>query len=131
MATREDYDKLYAQLLSQSGREELGDDPMRQEKMVEKIQRFLDTYPDTIPTDKRPDAPYFKLSIQEVYRRSLQTAIDIIRDVSGILTQRESMSNASFRRRVFEVFTQPERAFYVGIWLIFLSFVLYFIDSAA
>lgn len=131
MASREDYDKLYAQLLSKSGREELGDDPLRQEKMIEKIQRFLDTYPDTTPIDKRPDAPYFKLSIQEVYRRSLQTAIDIIRDISAILTQRESMSNVAFRRRVFEVFTKPERAFYVGLWLILLSFVLYFIDSAA
>ena len=72
MATREEYDRLYRQLLSKTGRSEIGDDPLRQERVVEKIQKFLDTYPNTIPFDKCPNAPYFKLSVQEVYRRTLQ-----------------------------------------------------------
>lgn len=117
--------------MSDRGRAELGDDPLRQERMVEKIQRFLDTYPATIPLDKRPDAPYFKLSLQEIYKRCLKTAIDIVSDVSAILTMKDGMSVATFRRRLFETFTLPDRKFYVGIWLVFLSFVLYFIDSAA
>lgn len=99
--------------------------------MIEKIQRFLDTYPNTLPMDKRADAPYFRLSLQEIYRRSLQTAIDIIKDVSQILSNRDVLSSAVFRRRIFEAFTHPDRRFYVGIWLVVLSFVLYFIDSAA
>lgn len=131
MATREEYDRLYRQLLSKTGRSEIGDDPLRQERVVEKIQKFLDTYPNTIPFDKCPNAPYFKLSVQEVYRRTLQTAIDIIRDVSMLLARRDVIGAVSFRRRLFEAFTHPDRRFYVGVWCVLLSFVLYFIDSAA
>jgi hypothetical protein len=114
------YGDIYAQLLNGN-----------QADPIDKIQRFLDTYPNTIPMDKRPDAPFLKLSIAEVYRRAIQTAIDIVGDVATLLDNRDTLSAATFRRRLFEVFTLPERRFYVGVWLVFLSFVLYFIDSAA
>lgn len=131
MATRQEYEQLYKQLLSDKGLAELGEDPNKRDDVIAKIQRFLDTYPSTTPMDKRPDAPYMKLSLAEVYRRSIQTAIDIVRDISNIVSNRDVYSNATFRRKVFEVFTLPDRRFYVGVWLVFLSFVLYFIDSAA
>ena len=126
-----DYDMLYKQLQSQAGRAELGDDPLRQEKIVAKIQEFLDKYPSIIPPEKDPNTPWVKLPVQEIYKRTLQTAIDVIKDVSVILTQRDVMSNASFRRRMVTAFTREDRRLYIGIWLIFISFVLYFIDSAA
>lgn len=131
MSAKEEYQRIYRQLTSERGLAELGDDPLRQERMIDKIQRFLDTYPTTIPMDKQSNAPYFKLSVQEIYKRSLQTAIDIVKDVSAVLSNRDTLSNAVFRRRLFAAFTHPDRRFYVGIWLVILSFVLYFIDSAA
>lgn len=130
-AVRDEYQRIYRQLVSEKGLAELGDDPLRQERMIDKIQRFLDTYPQTVPMDKRPNAPYFRLSMQEMYRRCLQTAIDILKDVSALLSNRDALSSSVFRRRMFEAFTHPDRRFYVGIWLVVLSFVLYFIDSAA
>lgn len=126
--TQTDYDLLYKQLLSDRGRAELGDDPLRQEKMVEKIQQFLDTYPSTVP---EKNIPWVKLSMQDIYKRSLQTAIDVIHDMSGIVSQKDFMSKTSLRRQVVTAFTREDRRIYIGIWLIFLSFVLYFIDSAA
>jgi hypothetical protein len=127
-----DYDQIYRQLLSTKGREELGEDPLRQEAMVQKIQKFLDTYPErAIPMDRNPDAPIYRISLVELYRRTLQTAIDVIQDVSTILTQRNYVSKATFRRKMFEAFTKKERRVYMGVWLIVTSFILYFIDSAA
>lgn len=129
-APGDEYTQLYNQLRSQPGMAELGD-TLRQDKVVEKIQKFLDTYPNTIPMDKRANAPYFRLSLQEVYRRSLQTAIDIVKDISVLLTNKDKIGSLAFRRSLFEAFTKKERRFYVGIWLVVLSFILYFIDSAA
>ena len=126
-----DYDTIYKQLMSAKGREELGDDPLRQEKMVEKIQKFLDTYPTTLPPEKDPNTPWVKLPLQEIYKRTLQTAMDVINDMSTILSQKEYISSASFRRKLVTAFTREDRRLYIGIWLIFLSFILYFIDSAA
>jgi hypothetical protein len=44
---------------------------------------------------------------------------------------RETLGATDFRRRMFRVFTAPERRLYVGVWIILLSLVLYFIDAAA
>lgn len=126
-----DYDAIYKQLLSTKGREELGEDPLRQEKMVQKIQEFLDKYPTTLPPEKNPSTPWVKLPLQEIYKRTLQTAIDVIVDVSSILSQKDFLSNASFRRKLVLAFTREDRRLYIGIWFIVLSFVIYFIDSAA
>lgn len=131
MGTKEDYDMLYRQLLSEQGRAELGDDTLRQERIAEKIQQFLDTYPKSIPPDKNPMTPWVKLSIHEVLQRSIQTAIDILKDISAIVSNRQYYSSATVRRQLFTVFTREDRRIYVGIWLIFFSFVVYFIDSAA
>lgn len=108
-----------------------GDDPFGPQKTLDTIQKFLDTYPSVISPDDKADAPFLALSLGEVYRRTLQTAIDIIHDISLVVTNKDTMSKATFRRRLFEAFTRPERRFYVGVWLIITSFVLYFIDSAA
>jgi hypothetical protein len=126
-----DYETIYKQLMSKRGREELGDDPLRQEKMVDKIQEFLDKYPTIVPPEKDPNTPWVKLPVQVIYKRTLQTAIDVIVDMSTILSQKEFLSSASFRRKLVLAFTREDRRLYIGIWLIFLSFVIYFIDSAA
>lgn len=70
-------------------------------------------------------------SIRDIYKNTLQTAIDIINDSSELITNRDTMTAAAFRRQIFSAFTNPERRIYVGIWLIVISFIVYFIDSAA
>lgn len=71
------------------------------------------------------------ITVKELYKNTIQTAINIINDSSDLITNRDTMTLASFRRQMFETFTNPERRLYVGIWLIAISFILYFIDSAA
>jgi hypothetical protein len=86
---------------------------------------------DAIPADKNPKSTIMDLSVREVLRRTIGTAIDIIEDISQILSERRQMSNTELRRALFGTFASPGRRIYVGIWLVFFSFVLYFIDSAA
>jgi hypothetical protein len=69
--------------------------------------------------------------VTELFRRTIKTSIDIINDVSDALSQREAMGAAQFRRKLVSIFTAPERRLYVGFWMVFLSIVLYFIDSSA
>lgn len=126
-----EYKQLYNQLLSEKGLAELGDDPNRVAAVEQKINQFLEQYPKTIPVDKKKTTPITELSVREIYKRCLMIAIDIINDISRILSQRDTLSNAELRRQIFASITSPERRVYVGIWLIFISIVLYFIDSSS
>ncbi len=126
-----EYKQLYDQLLSAQGREEIGDDPLRVHKMEEKVNTFLEQYPKTIPADKRPDALFTHLSLRELLSRMVQSLIDIINDLASLVTQRDVLTQTDFRRKLFRTVTEPSRRFYVGLWLIVISFVLYFVDSTA
>lgn len=116
--------------MSDQGRAEIGDDTERTAALEKKINTFLDVYPKTQPMDKRKDAPVTELSIREIYRRCLNVMIDIVNDISRILSERDTLSSADFRRQLFYAATTPERRLYVGMWLVFISFVLYFIDAS-
>lgn len=126
-----EYKQLYEKLLSEKGLKAVEEELNEKEKVLKQINDFLGKYPKILPKDKDPDTPITRLSLKEIYRRLLQTMIDIIQDVSNLITQRDYMGQVSFRRRMFEVFTKKDRRLYVGILLVLLSFMLYFIDSAA
>lgn len=127
-----EYKDAYNQLLSENGRQELGDDPLKMETIItNKVNKFLQLYPTTIPLDKRPNTPIHLISIKELYKRTISTMIDILDDVSTAISNKDVMSNTEFRRSIFYAFTRADRRLYVGISLIILSFILYFVDSAA
>lgn len=126
-----EYKKIYEKLLSEKGLVDFENVLGEKEKVLKQINDFLGKYPKILPKDKLPSTPIFELSLKEIYKRTLQTAIDIINDISTILTMRNNVSNETLRRQIFEAFTLPERRLYVGIWLLLLAFVLYFIDSTA
>lgn len=71
------------------------------------------------------------MTLRSIYRKTLQTAIDIIKEIGDILTDKQYISQTVFQRRMVGVFTKPERRLYVGLWLVFFAFVFYFIDSTA
>jgi hypothetical protein len=126
------YANIVKLLQSSSGRAELGDDP----KKLDDINAFLREFPfrggsQTANSQQIPPGPWTNMSVKQVFRQSIQTAIDIINDVSKTISQRNIISATDYRRELYSAFTAPSRRTYVGIWLIFLSFILYFIDSAA
>lgn len=125
------YDKAYQDLLNDKGRIDIANEGKEKEVLVKKINDFLELYPKSIPKDKDPNARFYQLSLKELFRRYLQTAIDILNDLSEIISTRSYVSQATFRRDLFTIFTKKERRLYVGLWIMFFSFVLYFLDSAA
>lgn len=126
-----DYKRAYAQLLTQQGREELGDDPGRVAALEQKINTFLEKYPTIIPPDKNPNTPFHLLSVKAIFHRTMLVAVDIIQEVADIISQKDVLGPTMMRRRIFEAFTKPERRVYFGIWLIFFAMVFFFLDGSS
>lgn len=74
---------------------------------------------------------FSELTINEIYNNTLKTFISIINDISDLVSEKEILTNTEFRRKIVDTFLRKERRIYVGILLIILSFILYFIDSSA
>lgn len=123
-----EYKEVYQKLLTD---DILNDGEKEKEKNLNMMNDFLEKYPTIIPKDRNPATPVFELSVKELYKRTLQTIIDIINDISELVTQKDYMSQTAFRRNAFKIFTVPKRRLYIGIILIIISFMLYFIDSSA
>lgn len=126
-----EYDKVYQDLINERGRIDIANEGKEKDALVKKINDFLNLYPKSIPKDKDPNAYFYQLSLKELYRRLLQSMIDIIQELSEVISRRVYVSGSTFRRDLFLVFTKKERRLYMGVWLILISFILYFIDSAA
>jgi hypothetical protein len=110
---------------------ELSNDSLQQKELIDKINTFLDAYNKRKLPDEDVNTPWIDLSLKEIFRKTIQTAVDIINDVSEQISNKELVSGTEYRRGIVMAFTAPERRVYVGIWLIIFSFILYFIDSAA
>lgn len=121
-------DELYNQL-STSPQSALGDTPDDREKVVNTINTFLQEYPKTLK--QAPDEPWVNLPVKIIFKKTLETMVDIINDISTLLSQSSQYSATEFRRHLVDVFFRADRRLYVGIWLIFISIILYFIDSSA
>ena len=121
---------VYQELQSGIGRVAIGNDT----NVLDKINTFLSTYPQRHVKKNKdgqitPDT-WIDMSVRDLFQQTIQVTIDIINDASNIISDRQFMSAADFRRKLFDVFMRVDRRLYVGLLLIFLSFVLYFIDSA-
>lgn len=121
---------VYQDLQSGLGRVAIGNDT----NVLDKINNFLTTYPQRDAKRNKlgqltPDT-WIDMSVRELFQQTIQTLIDIINDLSTVIADRQFMSSVEYRRQMFDIFAREDRRLYVGLILIFLSFVLYFIDSA-
>lgn len=121
------YDKVHTLLQDKFGRADLSDDPEK----LEAINTFLRTFPyRNQKKDGSASGPWVNMTVKQLFRDTIQTAIDIINDVSDIVSKRNLLSDAEYRRSLFDVFARKSRRTYVGFWMIFMAFMLYFIDSS-
>lgn len=77
------------------------------------------------------DKAFEDLTIGQIYNNTIKTSVSIINDISELVSEKETLTNTEMRRRLVKIFLLKERRMYIGILLILLSFVLYFIDSSA
>jgi hypothetical protein len=101
------------------------------EKQIEiKLNSLLKTLPDTIPKNQNIK-PIYNLTIKELYKNTLQTLIDIINDIVDVYSKKDYINNNNYIFILYNIFTKDNRKIYIGIMLIILSFIIYFIDGAS
>lgn len=129
-----EFNKLYNKLQTDAGRGSIGNDPFLQKDAINKINDFLKRYPNTQANpDYAEDAvkPWTELPVITLYTNTIKTLIDVINDIADSISQNQVDGSVATRRKIVMALFKPERRIYVGFLLIFFSFVLYFIDSAA
>jgi len=103
------------------------------EKTIEnKFNQLLEEMPNIkrdITKEIQIENDFFNFSIIETYQNTIQTIIDIINDMTKIIDNTNSYNN--YYKMFLNIIFNENRMFYVGIILIVLSFVIYFIDGAS
>lgn len=95
-----------------------------------KFNQLLETIPKFINKEERKDKDdFFNISILDVYRNTIQTIIDIINDLTHLFDITKNYDNIF--RKILRILFKNDRMFYIGIILIILSFIIYFIDGAS
>lgn len=100
------------------------------EKEIEiKFNQLLEKLPNIIKKEEIKDnSDFFNLSVIDIYHNTLQTVIDIINDIMIVI---DNADQSNYLKSILGIFMfNEQRFFYLGIILIILSFVIYFIDGA-
>lgn len=82
----------------------------------------------SIPVTKKD---FSKLTTEQVYNNTIKTVVAITNDFGELISEKDTLSNTEFRRKLLGMFLLEDRRMYVGIVLILLSFIIYFIDTSA
>lgn len=99
-----------------------------EEEIEKKFNQLLSKLPDIIKKeDIKNDTDFFNFSILDIYNNTMQTIIDIINDIIMIL---DNGNSNNYLKSILLIAFNESRMFYIGIILVILSFVIYFIDGA-
>jgi hypothetical protein len=99
-----------------------------EQEVEKKFNQLLERIPEILKKEERRDEnDFFNFSIIELYQNTMQTMIDIINDVIRVF---DNYNKDSYLTTFMQIFFHEKRLFYIGIILIILSFVIYFIDGA-
>ncbi len=105
----------------------MSDNKIIEEEIEKKFNQLLAKIPNIIKIDKNKDeTDFFNFSIIDIYQNTLQTVIDIINDIMRIF----DIGTDNYLKSILIILFNESRMFYIGIILIILSFVIYFIDGA-
>ena len=92
-----------------------------------KLNNLLETLPNSLPNDMKIK-PIYNLTIKELYKNTLQTLIDIINDIIEVYSKKNYINTNNYIYILINIFTKDNRKIYVGIMIIIMSFIIYFID---
>lgn len=100
------------------------------EKTIEnKFNDLIKKIPDIIKPNPEQNPDFFNLSISQIFQETIQTIIDIIQETINVVDT--STNYQSYLKRISIILFKEKRMFYLGIILIILSFIIYFIDGAS
>ena len=104
-----------------------------EENVEKKINQLLESSVYSTPNKKNiyTDYNYSNYTITDLYKGTIQTVIDIINDLTILLSDRYYISMQVYRARLLNIFFKNERKIFVGIILVILSFIIYFIDGSS
>ncbi len=108
---------------------------MNIEKYIEtqielKLNNLLETLPNSLPNDMKIK-PIYNLTIKELYKNTLQTLIDIINDIIEVYSKKNYINTNNYIYILLNIFTKDNRKIYVGIMIVIMSFIIYFIDGVS
>jgi hypothetical protein len=99
------------------------------EKNIEnKINQLFDVMPKQ--TDIKAPKMIYEYTIGELYSGTILTVVDIINELTALNSERKYVSSSDYRQKLFNIFFKNDRKLFIGIVLVILSFILYFIDGA-
>jgi len=103
------------------------------EKYIEQnVEKKINQLMDILPQNQTVDTPkmIYEYTISELYTGTIQTVIDVLNDLTVLSSDRKYISGQQYRTRLFEIFLKKERKIFIGIVMVILSFILYFIDGS-
>lgn len=93
-----------------------------EEQIEKKLNTLLETLPDK---DLKPYTPVYNFTILELYKNTLQTIIDIINEITELYNNDKEVT----MKKIYEIALVEDRKIFVGILLVSLAFIVYFIDG--
>lgn len=101
------------------------------EKKINQLLSSIQIDKTSPPKNMHYNHDYANYTLNDLYKGTIQTIIDIINDITALLADRAYISNQVFRERLFNIFLNNDRKIFIGIILVFLSIIIYFIDGSS
>lgn len=122
----QEYKKLYDQLVTTGGREELSD-PKAQEDFIKKANEYISEFKNA-PVLK-PET-FLEMNIAGIWKNMVLALVGVIKDFREVIIKRHMMSNQEISRALTSAVLRKDRRFYMGLWVILFAFVFYFLDAS-
>lgn len=104
-------------------------DKIIEEKIENKFNQVMDILPkaDNVQVSKR----VYEYTLSDIYNGTIQTTIDLINETTDLMSERKYLSNKKYSERLLSIFFKEDRRYFIGVILILLSFIIYFIDGSS
>lgn len=103
-----------------------------EEKIELKINNILDILPQNtgniVSLSSKLISEY---SLYEIYDGVLRTIVDVINEVIALVSKRKYINQSSYYSELLMIFFKAERRFYIGIIMVIISFIIYFLDGTS
>jgi len=116
---------LYLYLMSNNSNSNI----IYDDKYIEnKINEALSRLPlQTFKNDEKKN--YVELDLYTIYSNTINTIIDIINEIVLLFEDSKYIDYDIIYQRLYNIIFDENKIFYVGVFLVFLSFVFFFIDG--